>query len=77
MIISFLTFCLSCFQLFAKGRFTGLNSVWRPLTCSSYGVGALHARALIFSSLVQVDNWVLVYKPIKDSCLFPCGTTPF
>ena len=40
--MSFSTFCLSCSQLFAKGRFTGLSSVWRPLTCHSYWVGALH-----------------------------------
>ena len=40
--MSFLTFFLTCSQLFAKGRFIGLSSVWRPLTCHSYGEGALH-----------------------------------
>ena len=40
MIMSFLTFCLSS-QLFSKGRFIGLSSLWCPLTCNSYGVGVL------------------------------------
>ena len=48
MIMSFLTFCLSCSQLFAKGRFTGLSSVWRPLTCHSYGVGVSQSIRLTF-----------------------------
>ena len=42
MIMPFLTFCSSCSQLFAKGRFTGLSSMCRLLTFHSYGVGALH-----------------------------------
>ena len=46
MIMSFLTFYLSCSQLFAKDRFTGLSSMWRPLTCHSYGVGALQVALL-------------------------------
>ena len=43
MIMLFLTFFLSCSQLFVKSRFTGLSFVWRPLPCHSYGVGALYA----------------------------------
>ena len=42
MIMSFFTFCLNFSQLFSKGMFTGLNSVWRLLTCHSYGVRGLY-----------------------------------
>ena len=47
MIMSFLTFCLSCSQLFTEGKFTGLSSMWRLLTCHSYGVGALQDCCLV------------------------------
>ena len=47
MIMSFFTFCLSCSQLFAKDRFTGLSSMWRPLICHSYEVGALQDCCLV------------------------------
>ena len=43
--MSFLTFCLSCSQLFAKGRFIGLSSMCRPLTCHSYGRHRDHPSA--------------------------------
>ena len=48
MIMSFFTFFLSYSQLFVEGTFTGLSSVWRPLTCHSYGVGALQDCCLVF-----------------------------
>ena len=55
MIMSFLTFCLSCSQLFAKGRLTGLNSVWRPITCHSYEVGALQNTSSLPTN--QLDSF--------------------
>ena len=54
MIMSFLTFFLGYSQLFSKGKFPGLNSLWRPLTFHRHGQKGrlLGSRLSISSSLV-------------------------
>ena len=37
----------------------------------------MHARILLFSSHIQAHDWVLVYKPNKDSCLFSMWDNTF